>query len=225
MIQLYQKTYTTKNVFLEDERIVNSMMRMPAMNALPVLELACGEGHFTLVIKQLFLKVIGVDIDKEMISSNKHLDKSYVSDFVQLPKELLFRKFISAFNIFGVYGDKEKVRAMLQQLNDLVFPSGQILIVAFGKGRTDSSFALEFLKKWGEYHSFTVKELAELAEEVGFKVMECYPLSSTVLKWLEFLPMWMLKPISDWYHAAKIGETETKFLRSHYVVLRAMRMP
>lgn len=219
-IKHYRKTYMTKNAELEDDLLFKAVGYMRVTGIEPVLELACGEGHFTKELQRLFCNVVGVDIDPQMIEANSYLQTAYCLDFVDTPNS---KRYSAVFNFFGVYGDIPKIKKMLEVAEHRLVPKGEILIVAFGLGREDTTFAIDLLRIWGEYHQFTVKGLSALATDAGFDVIDCYTLASTVLKWLEFLPMVVLKPVFMLFHWFGVGGMNIKYLRGHYVVLHAKK--
>lgn len=157
----------------------NSVMELIDFDtAKTAIDLGCGNGTLTAVLKEKGLRVVGVDASKEMLALAKaeHPDIAFVqSDAAEL---IVSEKVDVVFsNAVFHWIDQEKQQGLLQHISNALNPSGQLVFEFGGYGCAECVHsALE--KVFNEYgydyqrcfYFPTIGEYAPLVEKAGLIV-------------------------------------------------------
>jgi len=216
----YEETYSTKKCLAENEMIFQRFLKL--CKGEPVLEIASGYGDpFTCFISAHVSKdITGLDIDVEMLESNRWLSERVYGSLSKFPVKIAKKEFAAVMNLFGVYGSREDVFEMLLDSWSVLKVGGDLIIVAFGKGRKDTSFAKDLLARWGLYPEYTVDGMKTLAKSTGFDVQECFGFGSTLFEMLSFLPT---KWFSRMFNNRVLDHVNIPKIRNQYIFLWAKK--
>src|SRR5689334_1312331 len=146
MQTIYEQTYTTPKCLAENELIFERLRKIttkarPHSASKVILEIAAGYGDpFTKFMAENVTQFIhGVDIEKDALSKNHWLAAGFQGSLSEFPEVLLQNfKYAAVVNLFGVYGTGWDTIQMIKQAQQVLYPGGDLLIVAYAAGRKDS---------------------------------------------------------------------------------------
>ena len=104
------------------------------LSSLSVLDLGCGEGHYTRLLRQLGAdQVLGVDLSSDMVELARAQEKSHplgidyrVCDAAELKLQTTFDLVFASY-LFNYARNREELRAQFSTVCDLLRPGGRLV--------------------------------------------------------------------------------------------------
>lgn len=165
-----------------------------------VLDIGCGNGRLFPLLHQKQCEVAGIDISEGLrdIAQKRFCDADIrVGDFCHIPfGEGVFDEIWAVASFHHLPTQKQRIKA-LREMSRVLKKHGQIVMTVWNlwdqvrykrqkrHARWRSIFLpwwdkRDFLIPWGQkkipryYHSFSVDNLYQLAQQSGFRVLECW---------------------------------------------------
>ena len=196
----WQSGYIDRDSILEK----NSVQKILGKNFenTSALEIGCGIGRILIPMSEKFHKVVGIDISNEMIKVGKQKTKKHPNceflvsngkDLADLPSG--FFNFCYSFIVFQHIPDKDIIKNYMRDIHRVLKPNSCFCFQVKGIYEIDPiKFRLLDKINHEESHihntwfgvQFSSKEIHEIADEFGFKVIEESG-ENTEYYWLTFL--------------------------------------
>lgn len=183
-----------------------------------VMEVGCGPGTWTKLLKDYGEKLTLVDISKEMLKqAKKNLNNKKIkyicSDFETIK---IRNKFDLFFSSRAIEYMKNK-RKVIKKVYDLLEKDGEVMIITKNPWRRWKHII--FKNKVEEIHKdwISIREIKEIMEEIGFKV-EINPAVFSILPFSNFyLTRKLNKLIHGLCYKKQVKFIELLFLESYFV--------
>jgi len=156
-----------------------------------IADLGCGSGFPLIELKKKELHVIGFDSSREMLKSLKAKDKKAkicLCDCTSLPvKANSFDCALSTLSFLNYCKDYEEI---ISQIAQILRPGGRVLLSVISKHDTKIPRLMKVHKKAIKIFGFEFKELKEVFEKYGFRLLAARGLFLFVRpKWGNFEPL------------------------------------
>lgn len=163
--------------FIQEKYEIKILREMTSIkNPQIVLEIGCGNGNGTKLIKKYFSpkEVIGIELDAEMIkiATERNLDKSNSYKVMDAAKLDFPNKYFDAIFDFGIIHHIPNWKDSLKEIKRVLKPNGELIledlsIAAFSKGigrlwRILSDHPYQFM--------YTPEQFTEFLKEIGFTI-------------------------------------------------------
>ncbi len=119
--------------FTEAERFINNLLgHLNLPKGTNCLDLACGKGRHSVFLNKKGLKVTGVDLSSNSISEAKPFENETLffdtHDMREVYKENTYGMVFNLFTSFGYFDAYEDNLRVLDSVNKMLVPEGQIVI-------------------------------------------------------------------------------------------------
>lgn len=153
--EYYSKTISDKYEHSGAFQKIQSGMTKDALSIINfkkglILDLGCGTGHSTIIVKNTGHKVVGLDNNPNMIqhAANKGLNKLVIADFTHLPfKNKSFTGIISISSIQWI--QPTKYSKLIKEIKRILIPAGKIIIQHYPQNKQDNILLMKEARKQG----------------------------------------------------------------------------
>ena len=164
--------------FIQEKYELKILREMTSINNIQtVLEIGCGNGNGTKLIKKYFSpkNIIAIDIDERMINiaQNRNIDSTILYKIMDASKLDFPDKQFDAIFDFGIIHHIPNWKDCLTELKRILKPNGELIL----EDLSIYSFTIGIGKLWKILSShpydcmYTPKQFTEFMEESGFKII------------------------------------------------------
>ena len=203
ILQYKQKsTWLPTPAYKMRKRTILEYVRHNKVKANNFLEIGVATGDMTASLSPYFVTGTGVDISQEAVDTAKHnvshpKIKFEFSDFLQRPENDKYQLIVA----LEVLEHMENDKAALNKINSLLSKNGTFIMSVPAHQKQWS-----VLDEWaGHYRRYEKKELIELLEDAGFKIIKFYNYGFPLSNMLWFIRKKLIK--KDKVMSSKEGNT------------------
>jgi len=177
----------SKLKWLRDVEKIN-LIKKNSQRDMKVLDLGCGFGHMTLMIKEIGLEVIGIDVQKKNFTILKELDAPFLlCDGLALPFKSKIFDLILANGVLEHVGKEDEEKILLQESCRVLKKKGIFYISALPRKYSFEHIASKLsIRSHTRY--FDIKMVRTIIENAGFNIVQ---IENEQLVILNILPFWI----------------------------------